>query len=166
MWLNWWFSEEGMNVANYGEEGKTWEMVDGKKTFTDYITNEVPFDGLSVSQWANFNCLYNNVVGLMDEWRMMQFYTEQELAAMNTWAEYTDSEMKLPASVTLTSDESAAIGTKMADIQTYTSENMAKFINGDLDFDYWETFVSTIEEMGMQDIVDTYQAAYDRYLKR
>ncbi len=166
-WLNWWFTEEGKNVANYGEEGVTFTLdASGNPQFTDFVLNG-EMDGLNATQIANYYCLYNNVVGLMDEWRLLQFYSDAEIQALETWIDSTDFDWGMPKSISLTTEESSTASTILADIQTYTEESVARFITGEMDIEAdWETFVSTIESLGVQTCIDIYQAAYDRYTQR
>ena len=39
-----------------------------------------------------------------------------------------------------------------------------KFIVGTEPLDNWDTFVSTVEGMGLQEALDAMQSAYDRYM--
>ena len=56
----------------------------------------------------------------------------------------------------------------MTDINTFISENKAKFLTGELSFENgdWETFVDQVRGMGIEEAVELKQAAYDRYNKR
>ena len=47
-------------------------------------------------------------------------------------------------------------------MQEFTS----KVIIGEESLDNWDSFVANIKSMGIDEIVATYQAAYDRYLAR
>ena len=40
----------------------------------------------------------------------------------------------------------------------------AAFLTGQIDIDTeWDTFIKTLYDMGLQDVIDVYQAALDRY---
>jgi len=40
----------------------------------------------------------------------------------------------------------------------------AKFISGVVDIETgWDTYVKTLDQMGLQDVMKVYQAAYDRW---
>lgn len=49
-WLDWHYSEEATTLYNWGIEGQSYEVVDGKKQFTDLILNNP--DGLSKDEAA------------------------------------------------------------------------------------------------------------------
>lgn len=63
-----------------------------------------------------------------------------------------------------TDDEQYILDNKYADISLYTEEMMAKFITGAADIDTeWDTYVATCEQMGLAEVLEVYQAAYDRW---
>lgn len=66
-------------------------------------------------------------------------------------------------SLVLTQDESDIYNDAWTDIKAYIAENTAKFITGELKVaENWDTYVSDLQKMGLQDVIDVYQAAYDR----
>lgn len=164
-WIDWWFSDEGMLVANYGVEGESWEYVNGVPSYTDLVMNSEMTD-LSLTQAANYYSVYNEVVALFDEWRLRQIYTDAETASMEIWDASTDGSYLLPRGLSLTSAESAAISSTLADINTFAEENIARFITGGKSFDEWDDYVAAIEGMGLSTILETYQAAFNRYSNR
>ena len=56
----------------------------------------------------------------------------------------------------------------MTDINTFISEQKAKFLTGELSFENgdWETFVDQVRGMGIEEAVQLKQDAYDRYISR
>lgn len=66
-------------------------------------------------------------------------------------------------SLVLTEDESDTYNDAWTDINTYIVETTAKFITGDADIAAeWDNYIAELESMGLQDVIDVYQAAYDR----
>ena len=64
----------------------------------------------------------------------------------------------------LTEDEYDIYVDAWADIDAYVTQMHASFITGEIDIETgWEDFLNTLDEMGLQDILDVYQAALDRY---
>lgn len=49
------------------------------------------------------------------------------------------------------------------DITTYMKSCAAKFIRGEMSFDEWDTYCSTLESMGLQEWVGIYQERLDTY---
>ena len=67
----------------------------------------------------------------------------------------------------MTAAESELYAARAGDIGTYVEEYMGKVIDGTIDVE--ETYDEMIENcfaMGLQDVLDVKQAAYDRYLNR
>ena len=64
----------------------------------------------------------------------------------------------------LTSEEQAVINNEFSDINSYVIEMRGKFIAGIEDIDgAWDKYVQTINNMGLEDVLDAYQNAYDRW---
>ena len=72
--------------------------------------------------------------------------------------------MQIPyPEVTFTQDEQDTLMVYV-DIANYVNSMEAKFIRGEVSIeDGWDSYVDTIENMGLQDIIDVKQAAYDRW---
>ena len=80
---------------------------------------------------------------------------------METIAPY--AKVPIP-NLVFTEEEQDSITTKSTDISTYITQTEAQFIVGDLDIDTeWDNYVATLERMGVNDLRDIYQTAYDRY---
>ena len=63
-----------------------------------------------------------------------------------------------------TEEEQRVLDNKLSDITTYYKEMEGKFITGVTDIESgWEEYCSTLEKMGIQDVIDVYQASYDRW---
>ena len=64
----------------------------------------------------------------------------------------------------LTTEENEVIASLMVDIKTYSDNMIAKFITGAEPLEKWDEYVNQIKSMGIQDVLDVYQAAYSRLL--
>lgn len=63
-----------------------------------------------------------------------------------------------------TDDEQYILDNKQADIGLYVLEMEAKFITGATDIDAeWDNYVQTCEQMGLNEVLEVYQASYDRW---
>ena len=66
--------------------------------------------------------------------------------------------------VTHTTDESETKSELESTIQTYCEECRLKFIVGDMDIEKdWDSYVTAVENMGLDELLEIYQAAYDRF---
>lgn len=164
-WLNYWFTEYGAIVANYGAENEAFVFdEDGDPQWTELITNN-EYD-LPANRASAIYTLYAHTTPIHTlETRLASTFSDEETAVYDVWMTGIDGDYLLPA-VSLTDEESETARSPLADIQTYVDENVAKFINGTRSLDEFEIFVSDIENMGIQDIIDVYQTAYERYQNR
>jgi len=170
-WMDYMYSEEGQNLNWYGIEGVTYELdADGIPQFTDIVFNND--SGLSTNDFLSQYALNwgNSWVGkhcVSASWKISTASAgghNQELESVAIWSE-PEVNIFLPQALTLTEEEGDNINATLTAIQTMVSEYMINYIIGQTDKPY-EEFRAELFEFGMQDILDTYQAAYDRYLAR
>lgn len=164
-WFNYWFTEYGSIVANYGTEGESFIFDDnGNPQWTELITaNE--YD-LPANRASAIYTLYAHTTPIHTlETRLASTFTEEEQAIYDIWMTGVDGNYLMPA-VSLTDEESETARSPLADIQTYVDENVAKFINGTRSLDEFDDFVTDIETMGLTDIIAVYQTALERYESR
>ena len=161
-WGDWWYSEEGSLLANYGVEGEGFEYVDGVPTFTSLVTDSDlgMRDALLVyASNGTINCVIDNNA-------VASGYSEVDKAAPEIWAKGMDDEYVIPTSMSLSADDSTEAANIYSDIQTLCMESIAKFITGDKSLDEFDDFVQQIEDMGIQDYLNIYQECYDDYMAR
>ena len=63
-----------------------------------------------------------------------------------------------------TTEEQDVITAKYTDIKSHVDEMKAKFITGLVDIETgWDEYCATIEKMGIKEVLEQYQASYDRW---
>ena len=72
---------------------------------------------------------------------------------------------KLPM-ITLTTEESQELATMLTLIDDYRKEMGVKFIMGQEPLENYPEFVKRLEELGVNRVLEIYQAACERYAKR
>lgn len=166
--FNYFFTEEGMLLANYGTEGDTFNYDEnGKPKYTDAIMNDpayfAPFMAIVVKCFSQAP-IYNDALKLMDT------YSETALEAIDIWSDRTNvtAEHNIPNGAALTADETNEIATTMADIVAYTAETLLNFMTASAPptDDEWAKYVEQCEKFGLSKCVKVYQGAYDAYLER
>ena len=66
--------------------------------------------------------------------------------------------------LTFTEDEQYTLDNRLTDIKTYYKEMEGKFITGVADIETeWDTYCETLEQMGINEVLEVYQASYDRW---
>ena len=64
----------------------------------------------------------------------------------------------------LNADETDISNQIYPDIKTYIEENVLKFVTGQRDLSEFDAYVKDIEDMGIDQITELYQDAYERFL--
>lgn len=166
-YLDFWYSEEGHMLKNFGIEGLSYEMVDGEPQYTDLILNNP--DGLSIEQaLGRYTRASQPSVGVIDiKYYEGYFQLPEQLDAMSTWNEYADNALNvLMPTISATTEESEELATLTSSINTYVEEELTKFIMGTRDISEYDSFVDTLKTMGIERAIEIEQAGYDRYMAR
>jgi putative aldouronate transport system substrate-binding protein len=162
--LDYFFSEEGHMLKNFGVEGLTYTMKDGYPTYTDEILKNP--DGLSVVQAMAKHFIANYpFVGEDDDRYNEQYYQlQQQKDAVVLFSKYSDNtlEVGLPP-VSLTTEESSEYSKIMSDITTYRDEMFIKFVIGAEPIENFDKFTAQINKFNVKRAIEIQQAAVDRY---
>lgn len=163
--LDFGYSERGHMVYNFGEEGKSYNMIDGYPTYVEEITKNP--EGKSMSQMLAHNCLAGVYGPFVQDLRYLeQFYSyPQQQNAVKVWSSCEMEKYRLPQLI-LTTEENDAYTAIMGEIKTYVNEMIHNFISGKESLDKFDEFVKEIEAMGIEEALQYKQAAYERYLAR
>lgn len=160
-WLDFAYSEVGEMLFNFGIEGETYNMVDGKPVFTDVILDnpdmapeaalfKYKMDKGAFLRWG----AYSNPTSLM---------STKVMDAKAAWTEGTGSDLILPP-ISLTTEESTKAAKIMSSADVYRQEMVLKFIMGIEPLDKFDDYVAQLESMGIAEAISLYQAAYDRFM--
>jgi putative aldouronate transport system substrate-binding protein len=162
--MDWGYSKEGGFLMQYGPEGITYNLVNGRPKLTEYVINNP--DGLSIDQAIARHGL-GSMTGpfLFDsdirEQRML-FYDWQR-ASVAAWSSMTD--VQLPK-LTMTPEESRRFSQLMGDINTYRNEMFDKFVMGKEPLANLNAYYDTLKRMGIEEAIAIQQAALDRFNAR
>ena len=159
-YIDQWFTDEGFMMANYGVEGKTYEMVDGMPVYTDFVMNNPDTDSVAVlSAYATPVTWFSEIVSCRDISPATRAITEM-------WDEQNDNTGVLPGAVTLNSEEKEIYGDLYSEISSYVDEMTVRFIMGLEPIENHEKFVQQLHTLGVNEAISAYQSAYDRYMSR
>lgn len=157
------YTEEGFILANYGIEGVSFKWDGDYPRATDLLLNDEQgreFTRLK-AQWC-----WLQGVGLYTYLQSKDDMADQAVYdAYDIW-NVGEGEWNYPTGATLTTTESSSYSSVYADIQTYVSETVVKFIVGDMSIDEFDTFTNQIKSMGIDNCISIKQASYDRYMNR
>lgn len=163
-WINFLYTDIGMELANWGIEGLNYEIVDGERR---YLPAMWDYKGIS-QEGLNYYMKEHNAPTWADNDTLCHANLLKSPEATAIRLEYDDdplldSALYLP-NVSLTEDESEIRTSIMNDVDIYVDEMVLKFIVGSEPLSNWDQYVKTIEGMGLAEAVAATQAAYDRYM--
>ena len=155
----------GMSFC-YGMEGVHWDYgAEGSGEYHLYAPEE--YDG-AFSPFQIYELIWMNA-GLNDALAGLVTDTEgnnreRQIAFVKNVIPY-QSEVYFPVGLLkFTEDEQYILDNHLSDIKTYYKEMEGKFITGVLDIETeWDNYCATLEKMCVQDVINVYQASYDRY---
>ena len=154
------FTEEGRRLSNFGVEGETYTMVDGKPVFKEEILK----NGDPVVNLRNFGC--QMTIGVQQDFDYeKQLMNKDALAGVQM---YVDNKYFGPQFPTLqyTDEENARLSELMTAIETLKVETAQKWLLGSEDVEAgYEAYKTALDNFGMAEAIQIQQAAYDRYMK-
>ena len=163
-WMDFWYSEPGFYLANYGVEGLSYDLIDGEPVMTELMTDNP--DGLDVRATVMYYTAQLNIPYYKDTSNLNSAYEDYELAARELWRSNQDGAYVIPTAVAFNSAEADAYGLHITDIETYADENLLKFIVGDRPLEEWDDYVAVFQSLGIDACTEAYQNAYDRFMSR
>lgn len=162
-WLDYPFSKEGDVLLNFGIEGKSYTMVDGKPQFTDLIKKNP--NGLTLKEAMILYCRnssggpFQKGAGAINSQRT---YEEQKQAPY-LWNASINYSRLLP-NLAFTSEEAAEYADIMNEVNVLSEEMVVKIMIGDRTVNDYESYVANMKKANIDRAVKIVQAAYDRYL--
>jgi putative aldouronate transport system substrate-binding protein len=165
-WLNYAYTPEATELMNWGVEGFNWSKVNGKNVYNDLMLNNPKFGT------EEANSIYR-----------MQFAPKYSLKDTETLSNLLKSPGSLAIRLKYSDDpnvdgdlclppyqhsiQEIALRTRiLPEINTYVDEMMLKFITGAEDLNRFDAYVATVKSMGLQELLDMEQKAYERYLNK
>jgi len=158
-YFDFWFTEEGRRLANFGIEGDTYTMVDGEPIFTDKVLHgDVPAVNIIRETGAQSSFGFQQDYAYEIQWTnaialegIMEYIENGYIQDQFPAVKYTEEEQK----------ELEKINTK---INTYLSETTQQWVLGAKAIDF-EGFKAELVNLGVEQLVSINQAAYDRYVE-
>ncbi len=164
-WFDYWFSEDGMLLYNYGLEGETFTFTeDGKPEWiVEAFTNTDPSKpGDALMHQIGFN-----EPGYHQFDREFIQYSDDLLEVYWTWYNSYDIDYIYPPTASLTAEEGEDYAHIMSDIETYLNENLIQFVLGNRPMSEWEDFRNVLaNDMNLDEAMAIKQASLERYNKR
>jgi putative aldouronate transport system substrate-binding protein len=164
--LDWGYSPAGRMYYNFGTEGESYTMVNGEPIYTPLVMKNP--QGRSIGQsLAAYIRATDSIGPLIQDGRYQQQYFSypEQKGAVTVWAGAKITKYTVPP-VTPTPEESREYAQIMSEITTYRNEMFVKYILGTESLSNWNTFVSTVNRMGLDRALAIQNAALTRYNAR
>lgn len=158
-WIDYSYSSEGAAFLHSLDKGDIWEWADKDKTTRKYIDGFpanyrgtlTPNFGISVPHWSRPDFAKS----FKSEFSEFNYKETENKILRNSQVSFPD--------VFLTQEELDQVIGISTVLNDYVEQMEEGFITGVEPLANWDIYVQTLEEMGVDQLVKVYQAAYDRY---
>jgi len=163
-WLDSFYGGEGQMLANFGIEGLSFEYVDGKPVYN--YAGALEKDPQYTE--AELKYLYTTVGTSAFPLRMMKEAYAPTVHALSMegierWNASADPSRMIP-NISFTAEEMEEINDMLVDLETYISIEADKLINGQTPISEIPNIQEKALSMGLDECIEIYQAAYNRYM--
>lgn len=150
--LDYAMGEEAQNYYVWGLEGESYTVTDGKKAYTEKASDNNWLQQLGI----NAGCMPS------------QQSVEATDVLLPKWHVDVDKQLQSYVNdpwpfIYATKDEQNIISQYLTDITTYVDEMNVSFITGTTGLDSFDSYLSTLDSMGLKDLLKVKQQQYDRF---
>ena len=172
------FSDYGVYSEAAGVEGVDWTLQDGKFAWNKDILTQIElsktplqasganihFNGPSVNLF-NVNMATDTLKKQIDSENGIVKKTPEQ---QDNWNKVSELNAKTSYALFpfmyMSDDDVAVLNDIIPDVQTYTDEMLEKFIRGTEPLSNFDSYVSQIKSLGIDQAIAVYQKAYDAYM--
>ncbi|MHC1749137.1 MAG: ABC transporter substrate-binding protein [Cellulosilyticaceae bacterium] len=162
------YTEEGKMLKNFGVEGMTYNMVDGKPVYTDLIMNNPEGLGIGNAMGKYIQANYGGP-GFTEipEYQSQYYQLDSQKEGSKAINKFVDSAAPyvIPP-ITATPDESKDLATIMTDVDTYRQEQFVAFVTGAQPIEKFDEYVAVIKQLNIDRAIEIKQAGVERYNNR
>lgn len=161
--IDYFYSEDGILLANYGVEGVSFEFnAQGEPELTELVTNspegyDFPLALIKYTSSTPCSVCINE--------RNFLGYTDAQIAALELWMRNTTSTMA-PGAIWTIEDQTEYSGIA-TDLGSFVSTACLQFITGEKAMEDWDAFVDEVyASFDIDRMTELYQSAIDAYISR
>jgi len=163
-YLDFWWTEEGRRLANFGIEGRDYDMVDGKPIFREEVLKnpEMAVSAYTIKLRANLNFGFRQDFAYEEQWLTPIAKEGMELYEKNGYIP------KIEDIPVIKYDEDVEQNQLVlkTQLETHLDECVQKWILGKEDVNTgFSAFKNQMKSLGVEDYIRNEQNAYDNYLK-
>ncbi len=163
--LDFGYSEQGRLVYNFGTLGESYEMEGGQPVYTSKILQ--PEHGDIAGALAQYTRATQDGPHIQMEQYLMQYYQlPEQREAVEVWKRSNAKEHLLPF-LGYMSDNDLEFVQQQENIKTYVTDMTNRFILGIEPMENFDSeYLETLQELGLQQMLEIYQQAYEKYIAR
>lgn len=162
-YMDFWFSDEGRRLMNFGIEGKHYDLVEGKPKFKDSVLQNKEKTVIQQLQEE----------GAQIELGFYQDYAYEEqwtnATALKGIKEYINNGYIMEAypPISYTDEERTQFEELNAGVLTYVEEKLQRWVLGvePVTDETFSKYIKELESLGIKELLALEQGAYDRYMK-
>ena len=155
-WCDYQFTDDGYLLSNFGIEGESYEIVDGKPKFLESLLADP--NGITKYVYRYGATIYDQDI------EFEQIIPDHMKTFYNVWKKAGYAQY-LPI-VSPTVEEAERHAAIMVDINTFVLESTINFITGTKPLSEFDDYVETVESLGIKESIGILQDQYDRYMAR
>ena len=161
-WFDFFFTEEGNDLLNWGVEGVSYTAEGDKKVYTDAVMKDPEMEpSTALSKYAS-----PTFIGIQSPEASMALADEFTLQCRETWAK-TDISGAAEPFIAFTPEEQETNTQYSTDLATIKDSWRDRFITGEKNVETdWEEYLKELDSYHVQDLIKINQAATDRYLAK
>ena len=168
-YLDFFYSEEGQLIFEFGILGETYEIKDGKPVYSDAFIEKGKQGGNFAFEKQRMGIHTNGSVWILTNQGRGQEFKQQYVGNLSPLLDIASafnaaSVEKFPV-ILPTTDEEAEFNKIKTDMDTYKNEMLAKFILGTEPISKWDDFLSGLKSLNSDKALQIKQQQYDRYMK-
>ena len=161
-YFDYWFSEKGNELANWGIEGDTFKRDEnGKKYFTDKVMkaeNKTPLQVLR-DEGVQFR------MGMAQDYEYEKAWADPQASEWMEWYTKEGFIVEPMPTVKYTTKENKRFQKIKSQLDMTVKEMCQKWILGSADFDAtYDEFVKRLNSVGLQEALEINQKAYERFM--
>ncbi|WP_339233717.1 extracellular solute-binding protein [Paenibacillus sp. FSL R5-0517] len=162
-YFDFWWSEEGRRLFNFGIEGDSYTMVDGKPVFTEEVLSQPAVNGYLTEKYG----AQLPKIGVWQDFSYEQQWTNEiALKGINEYQEnnYISDDYTLPT-LNFTQEEQKRIDALVGPIDTFFHEKAQTWVMGGEEAESaFSSYQTQLRNLGVEEYVQIYNDAYQRYL--
>ena len=159
-WIDYFYGDLGSILFRFGPEGETMYFDEnGNPQYADWIMNDPEGRGNSLASMFGGGAAPH----LINERNAGTINPPQVQEAQMTLVESMPT--RFLTQPLFDNATNKRVNTICQDLDAYVTENSVKFIAGEISFDQWGNYVKTVQKMGLAELNQIYQEAYDKVYK-